>query len=85
MYVVQLGCESLLLRRLAQAAKVRRFGVHLGESDLASFAEADDSRNVKRAGTHAALVAAAIDLSSDLHGRRIGGDERRERRHPWSP
>src|SRR3974390_1471181 len=54
---------------VSEAAQVGGFGVHLLHSDFAGLAETHDSGHVQRAGTHAALVAATVDLRGDLHTR----------------
>src|SRR4029077_6264878 len=63
---VQLGFQALS-ETLAQAEQTRRFFRHFFLRDFAGFAEADDAGDVQRAGTHAALVAAAVDNGGKLH------------------
>jgi len=53
----------------AQVGHALRFLGHLCFRQRAGFAQPDDSRNVQRAGTHAALVPAAVHLRRDLHAR----------------
>ena len=59
----------MLLQPIAKPAQIRRFGVHLFTRNLAGFAQSHDAGHIQRAGTHAALVAAAINLRCNLHAR----------------
>ena len=45
--------------------------------DLARLAESDDAGNIQRSGTHAALVAAAVDLRDQLHARVLAANVKR--------
>src|SRR6185437_5724258 len=63
--VVEFGFK-LVLEPIAEAAQIGGFAVHFGKGDFAGFAEANDSGNVQCAGTHAALVAATVNLGGDL-------------------
>ena len=65
---IEAGFE-LALQLVAQVAQALRLFRHLALADCAGFAEADDSGDVQRAGTHAALVSAAIHLRGDLYAR----------------
>ena len=60
--------RSLAAGRAEPAAASASCG-HLLAARSRSLAEADDARNVQRARTHAALVAAAVDLRRELHAR----------------
>src|SRR5580658_9429707 len=66
--LVELGFEAFL-EAVAKPAQPDRFFLHLLLANLASLAEADDTRHVQRAGTHTALVAAAVDNGGKLHAR----------------
>src|SRR5580704_3685837 len=65
---VELGFEALL-EAVAKAAQPNGFFLHLLLAKLTSLTEADDAGDVERAGTHAALVAAAIDDGGKLNAR----------------
>ena len=64
-------------RRSRSAAQPLGFFRHLLLHDFAGFAEADDAGHVQRAGTHAALVAAAVDDGGKLHARVAAADVQR--------
>src|SRR6478672_3587942 len=59
--------HQLVLQFVAEEAEPLRFFGHLAFADLASRTQSDDARDIKRAGAHAALVAATIHLGRDLH------------------
>src|SRR4249920_2411118 len=65
---IELGFETLF-EAVAKAAQPNGFFLHLLMTELAGFAEADDAGHVERSGTHAALVAAAIDDGRKLNAR----------------
>src|ERR1700742_4602359 len=64
--VVQLGC-LLVLQLVAEFTQPLCFCGHLLAGDLACLAEADDTRDVECSRTHAAFVAAAVDLGRNLY------------------
>src|SRR6266851_2070894 len=64
--LVELGFQALA-ETLAQGEHTRRLFRHLFLRDFASLAEAHDAGNIQGAGTHAALVAAAVDDGGKLH------------------
>src|SRR5471030_2838554 len=64
--VVESGLE-LFAQVVAQLLLALAFGFHLVHADFAGCAEADDAGDVERAGAHAALVAAAVNLLRDLN------------------
>ncbi len=49
----------------------------ISRGNLRRLSEADDARNVQRAGPHAALVAAAVDDRRQLHARIAPADVQR--------
>src|SRR5207249_1450232 len=53
-------CEDQVLQTLAQTEHSLRLVSHALPAELARLAEADDRRDVERAGPHAALVPAAL-------------------------
>src|ERR1700730_1202730 len=63
---IELGFEALF-KAVAKSTQPNRFFFHFLLAKLTSLTEAHDARHVERAGTHAALVAAAIDDSGELN------------------
>src|SRR5947209_18253258 len=63
------AAHQLVLQFVTEEAEPLGFFGHLAFADLTSRTQSDDARNVKRAGAHAALVAATIHLGRDLHTR----------------
>ena len=57
------------LQAIAQPTQLFTFSRHFLLTKLTSFAQADDSRNVERTGTHAAFVAAAVNDGGKLDAR----------------
>ena len=69
---------QLVLQLVAQVRQARRTPPAISLlADRARLAEADDARNVQRAGAHAALVAAAVHLRGELHARILAPDVER--------
>src|SRR6202030_4632311 len=66
--LVELGFQAGL-KAVAQAAHTLGFFGHFLLANFASFAEADDARDVECAGTHAAFMAAAIGDGGKLDAR----------------
>src|SRR5580700_404911 len=54
---------------IAQAGQLNCFARHFFGRDGTGFAQANDAGDVKRAGAHAALVAAAVDDGGNLYPR----------------
>src|SRR5258708_36401601 len=50
---------------------------HFNPGDFAGLAETDDTGDVQRAGTHSALMAAAVHLRRQPHARALGTDVNR--------
>src|SRR5260370_30865355 len=63
--LVQLGFQAIP-ETFAQTEQACRLFRHLFLRDFAGLAEADDPRDVQRAGTHAALVPPAVDDGGKL-------------------
>src|ERR1700687_2865262 len=61
--------QDALTQTVTQARQLAGFLSHLFLRDRAGLAQANDSRDVQRAGAHAALVAAAVDAWRKLHAR----------------
>src|SRR5262245_26180741 len=66
--LVEFRLEALL-EPVAEREQALRLFRHFLLRDFTSLAEADDSRNVQRAGAHAAFVAAAVDDGRELNTR----------------
>src|SRR5580704_2876134 len=66
--LIELGFQTLF-QAVAQSAEPRTLCLHFLLTEFTGFAQADDARHVERPGTHAALVAAAIDDGRELHAR----------------
>ena len=64
-------------QRSRKLAELLAFRSHFVLAKFAGFAESDDAGNVERAGTHAALVAAAVNLSGKLHARILAANVQR--------
>ena len=60
---------SCSFRRSRSCRSRSALGRHLLPAQLRGLAEADDARDVQRAGAHAALVAAAVDDRRQQHAR----------------
>src|SRR5260370_29608470 len=66
--LIELGLQARP-QPIAQSTEPLRFFGHLLLSKLAGLAQSDDAGDVERAGTHTALVAAAIDDGGKLYTR----------------
>src|ERR1700751_3321264 len=62
------------LQAIAQPTQLFTFSRHFLLTKLTSFAQADDSRNVERTGTHAAFVAAAVNDGGKLGARIVAAN-----------
>src|SRR5580692_4757612 len=61
--------HNAITQAIAQASETAGFLCHFFLRESTGFAEADDTRNIERAGAHAALVAAAVNAGGNLHAR----------------
>jgi hypothetical protein len=66
--LVQLGFQALA-QTFAQPQKLLGFLRHFLLTKLRGLAESHDAGHIQRAGTHAALVPAAINDGRKLHAR----------------
>src|SRR5271155_5545121 len=66
--VIERGLQ-LFAQVISHSGEMGSFGGHLLAGDFAGFAKTDDAGHVQGAGTHAALVASAVDLRGNLHTR----------------
>src|SRR5208282_6045252 len=64
--LVELGFQALF-EAVAESAQSNGLFFHFLLAELACFAEANDAGHVEGAGTHAALVAAAVNDGGELH------------------
>src|SRR6266436_1711022 len=62
-------CFETLFEAIAKCTQPQGFLLHFLLTELASLAETDDARHVESAGTHAALVAPAVNDGRELHAR----------------
>src|SRR4029077_13328523 len=66
--LVELGFEAFF-EAIPESAQSKGLLLHFLLAELTGFAKADNARHVEGAGTHAALVAPAVDDGRELHAR----------------
>src|ERR1041385_1977236 len=61
--------QQLVTKTVAQTSQAAAFFRHVFLGDLTGFAEADNTRNIERAGAQAMLMAAAVNHGLQPFGR----------------
>ena len=69
--------QELRLKPVAQGGDPGCFGFHFLKGNCAGRAEADDARDIERAGTQSVLVAASMHLFGDRETRAAASDVER--------
>ncbi len=63
------AAHDRVLELVAEEPQPLAFLLHFLQANFTGFAQADDSRNVERAGAHAAFVSSAVNHRREFHAR----------------